>query len=41
MILRRKVTAGELGRKTGKGWYIYDQEGNRLEPDKDLSDPNG
>ena len=30
MILRRKVTAGELGRKTGKGWYQYDAEGKRL-----------
>jgi 3-hydroxybutyryl-CoA dehydrogenase len=29
MILRRKVKAGELGRKTGKGWYEYDQAGNR------------
>lgn len=31
MILRRKVTAGELGRKTGKGWYHYDSEGQRLD----------
>jgi len=22
-LLRRKVKAGELGRKTGKGWYEY------------------
>ena len=29
MILRRKVKAGELGRKTGKGWYEYDREGRR------------
>jgi 3-hydroxybutyryl-CoA dehydrogenase len=34
MILRRKVIAGELGRKTGKGWYQYDHEGNRLETGK-------
>jgi len=27
MILRRKVKSGELGRKTGKGWYEYDKEG--------------
>jgi 3-hydroxybutyryl-CoA dehydrogenase len=26
-ILRRKVKSGELGRKTGKGWYRYNDEG--------------
>ncbi len=31
-ILRRKVTAGHLGRKTGRGWYRYDKDGNRLGP---------
>lgn len=30
-ILRRKVKSGQLGRKTGKGWYEYDAQGNRLE----------
>ena len=29
-FLRRKVRAGNLGRKTGKGWYSYDENGNRL-----------
>ena len=29
MILRRKVKAGHLGRKTGQGWYTYDAEGRR------------
>jgi 3-hydroxybutyryl-CoA dehydrogenase len=29
MILRRKVKSGELGRKTGKGWYEYDENGRR------------
>jgi len=29
MILRRKVKSGELGRKTGKGWYEYDTEGRK------------
>jgi 3-hydroxybutyryl-CoA dehydrogenase len=29
MLLRRKVKAGHLGRKTGKGWYEYDQNGNK------------
>ena len=28
-LLRRKVKAGHLGRKTGKGWYTYDENGNR------------
>lgn len=29
LLLRRKVKAGHLGRKTGKGWYTYDSDGNR------------
>jgi 3-hydroxybutyryl-CoA dehydrogenase len=29
-ILRRKVEAGHLGRKTGKGWYEYDADGKRI-----------
>ena len=28
-ILRRKVSAGHLGRKTGKGWYEYNSDGSR------------
>jgi len=28
-ILRRKVLAGHLGRKTGKGWYEYNPDGTR------------
>jgi 3-hydroxybutyryl-CoA dehydrogenase len=28
-ILRRKVKAGHLGRKTGKGWYEYNADGTR------------
>lgn len=32
MILRRKVKAGHLGRKAGRGWYRYDEQGNRLGP---------
>jgi 3-hydroxybutyryl-CoA dehydrogenase len=31
MILRRKVKAGQLGRKTGKGWYEYNKDGSRKE----------
>ncbi len=29
LLLRRKVKAGHLGRKTGKGWYEYLPDGNR------------
>ena len=28
-LLRRKVKAGELGRKTGRGWYEYNEIGER------------
>ncbi|MBU2550855.1 MAG: 3-hydroxyacyl-CoA dehydrogenase family protein [Proteobacteria bacterium] len=28
-ILKRKVIAGQLGRKTGKGWYEYNPDGTR------------
>jgi len=31
MILRRKITAGHLGRKTGRGWYEYNQDGSKKE----------
>jgi 3-hydroxybutyryl-CoA dehydrogenase len=31
-LLRRKVKAGELGRKTGRGWYEYNQDGSRKDP---------
>ena len=33
-ILRRKVMAGQLGRKTGKGWYEYNADGTRKVPTK-------
>ena len=29
LLLRRKVKAGHLGRKAGKGWYEYDSDGSR------------
>jgi len=29
LLLRRKVKAGHLGRKTGRGWYVYDKDGNK------------
>jgi 3-hydroxybutyryl-CoA dehydrogenase len=31
MILRRKITAGHLGRKTGRGWYEYNPDGSKKE----------
>ena len=30
LVLRRKVKAGHLGKKTGQGWYVYDEDGKRL-----------
>jgi len=30
LLLRRKVKAGHLGRKTGRGWYQYDKNGNKV-----------
>ncbi|MFH2125297.1 MAG: 3-hydroxyacyl-CoA dehydrogenase family protein [Pseudomonadota bacterium] len=35
MILRRKVKAGQLGRKTGTGWYRYGEDGKMLGPAED------
>ncbi len=32
LLLRRKVKAGHLGRKTGQGWYLYDDKGQKLGP---------
>jgi 3-hydroxybutyryl-CoA dehydrogenase len=29
LLLRRKVKAGHLGRKTGKGWYEYNEDGTK------------
>ena len=29
-LLRQMVSAGHLGRKTGRGFYRYDEKGNRL-----------
>jgi len=31
-ILRKLVRAGDLGVKTGKGFFEYDEEGNRIKP---------
>ena len=30
MLLQRKVKLGHLGRKTGIGWYVYDEKGKKL-----------
>jgi 3-hydroxybutyryl-CoA dehydrogenase len=32
MLLQRKVKIGQLGRKTGIGWYKYDEKGNKIGP---------
>ena len=32
MLLQRKVKIGQLGRKTGVGWYKYDDNGKKLGP---------
>ncbi|MFC1535017.1 3-hydroxyacyl-CoA dehydrogenase family protein [Thermodesulfobacteriota bacterium] len=32
MLFQRKVKAGQLGRKTGIGWYKYDEKGNKIGP---------
>ena len=32
LLLRRKVKAGHLGRKAGKGWYEYNSDGSRKGP---------
>jgi 3-hydroxybutyryl-CoA dehydrogenase len=32
MLLQRKVKLGHLGRKTGIGWYRYDEKGQKLGP---------
>jgi len=31
LLLRRKVKAGHLGRKVGRGWYEYNEDGSRKE----------
>ena len=28
--LAKRVDAGHLGRKTGRGWYVYDNDGNKI-----------
>lgn len=32
MLLQRKIKVGHLGRKTGIGWYIYDEQGRKIGP---------
>lgn len=32
MLLQRKVRIGQLGRKTGTGWYRYDEKGKKVGP---------
>ena len=36
MLLQRKVKLGQLGRKTGIGWYKYDKDGQKIGPADDV-----
>ena len=36
MLLQRKVKAGHFGKKTGIGWYKYDESGKRIGPADDF-----
>jgi 3-hydroxybutyryl-CoA dehydrogenase len=36
VLLKRMVSAGMLGKKTGAGFYVYDKDGNRLGPNPEL-----
>ena len=33
MLAARKVASGDLGRKTGRGWYEYPEDGEHRPPD--------
>ncbi|AWB82724.1 3-hydroxyacyl-CoA dehydrogenase [Corynebacterium yudongzhengii] len=32
--LEKKYNSGEYGRKTGRGWYVYDEEGKKIGPNE-------
>lgn len=34
------VERGDLGRKTGRGWYVYDEKGAKAGPNPDAPQPN-
>jgi 3-hydroxybutyryl-CoA dehydrogenase len=36
LLTYKMIRAGYLGQKTGKGWYVYDENGNKLGWNKDL-----
>jgi 3-hydroxybutyryl-CoA dehydrogenase len=38
-LLRKLVRAGHLGAKTGKGFFVYDENGRRLHPTEDMIRP--
>lgn len=33
-VLEEKYNSGEYGRKTGRGWYVYDEEGKKIGPNE-------
>ena len=35
MLAARKVASGDHGRKTGRGWYEYPEDGEHRPPDPD------
>jgi len=41
MLAARKVASGNLGRKTGRGWYEYPEEGSHRPEDPPAPEPSG
>ena len=41
MLAARKAASGDLGRKTGRGWYAYPEDGEHRPPDPDPPQAGG
>ena len=41
MLAARKAASGDLGRKTGRGWYAYSDDGEHRPPDPDPPERGG